>query len=318
MEWVETTGKTLVEAVDSALTALGVDEADLEYEVLQEPKSGLRGKLGMGSARIRARVKPISREKPNDRRRRRSREEKGERSEGSDRNRPRSGAKGGKSGKGKPRSNDGNSDSGNESEKESARESGKESARDGDRAEGSGEAGRRNRRRGGAGRSSGGDRERSVEKSSVSVEDQAKIAGEFLEGLVGSFGYSGSASSVIENDDITVSIEGEGLGLLIGPQGVTLVAIEELSRAVLHRACGSGTARLHVDVTGYRAARREALAGFAAQVAARAVETGKEQALDPMNASDRKVVHDALVEFEGVETLSEGDDPRRYVVVRPS
>ena len=311
MEWVETTGKTLVEAVDSALTALGVDESDLEYEVLQEPKSGLRGKLGMGSARIRARVKPISREKPNDRRRRRSREEKGERSEGSDRNRPRSGAK---SGKGKPRSNEGNSDSGNDSGNGPA----KESARDGDRAEGSGEAGRRNRRRGGAGRSSGGDRERTVEKSSVSVEDQAKIAGEFLEGLVGSFGYSGSASSVIENDDITVSIEGEGLGLLIGPQGVTLVAIEELSRAVLHRACGSGTARLHVDVTGYRAARREALAGFAAQVASRAVETGKEQALDPMNASDRKVVHDALVEFEGVETLSEGDDPRRYVVVRPS
>ena len=310
MEWVETTGKTLVEAVDSALTALGVDESDLEYEVLQEPKSGLRGKLGMGSARIRARVKPISREKPNDRRRRRSREEKSERSEGSDRNRPRSGPKGDKNGKGKPRSNEGRSDAGDES--------GRESGRDSDRAEGSGEAGRRNRRRGGAGRSSGGDRERTVEKSSVSVEDQAKIAGEFLEGLVGSFGYSGSASSVIENDDITVSIEGEGLGLLIGPQGVTLVAIEELSRAVLHRACGSGTARLHVDVTGYRAARREALAGFAAQVASRAVETGKEQALDPMNASDRKVVHDALVEFEGVETLSEGDDPRRYVVVRPS
>lgn len=314
MEWVETTGKTLVEAVDSALTALGVDESDLEYEVLQEPKSGIRGKLGMGSARIRARVKPISREKPNDRRRRRSREEKGERSEGSDRNRPRSGPKGDKNGKGKPRSNEGRSDAGDESGKDSGRESG----RDSDRAEGSGEAGRRNRRRGGAGRSSGGDRERTVEKSSVSVEDQAKIAGEFLEGLVGSFGYSGSASSVIENDDITVSIEGEGLGLLIGPQGVTLVAIEELSRAVLHRACGSGTARLHVDVTGYRAARREALAGFAAQVASRAVETGKEQALDPMNASDRKVVHDALVEFEGVETLSEGDDPRRYVVVRPS
>ncbi|MEN9594677.1 MAG: hypothetical protein RLY23_1160 [Actinomycetota bacterium] len=314
MEWVETTGKTLVEAVDSALTALGVDESDLEYEVLQEPKSGLRGKLGMGSARIRARVKPISREKPNDRRRRRSREEKGERSEGSDRNRPRSGPKGDKNGKGKTRSNEGRSDAGNESGKESARESG----RDSDRAEGSGEAGRRNRRRGGAGRSSGGDRERTVEKSSVSVEDQAKIASEFLEGLVGSFGYSGSSSSVIENDDITVSIEGEGLGLLIGPQGVTLVAIEELSRAVLHRACGSGTARLHVDVTGYRAARREALAGFAAQVASRAIETGKEQALDPMNASDRKVVHDALVEFEGVETLSEGDDPRRYVVVRPS
>ena len=57
MEWVETTGRTLEDAVDAALTALGVDEADLEYEVVQQPKSGILG-IGAAPARIRARVKP--------------------------------------------------------------------------------------------------------------------------------------------------------------------------------------------------------------------------------------------------------------------
>ena len=72
MEWVETTGKTVADALDAALNQLGVDEDEVEYEMLQEPKSGL---LGRREARIRARVKPISREKPGgDRRRRTSRE----------------------------------------------------------------------------------------------------------------------------------------------------------------------------------------------------------------------------------------------------
>ena len=157
-----------------------------------------------------------------------------------------------------------------------------------------------------------------MEKSSVPVEEQARIAEEFLVGLVGAFGYQGTASSEIEESDITVSVEGEGLGLLIGPQGATMQAIEELGRAVLHRHCGTGTARLHVDVSGYRAARRQALADFALKVAQQAVETGREQALDPMNSADRKVVHDALIEVEGISTLSEGEDPRRYVVIRPA
>src|SRR5688572_15256470 len=69
MEWVETTGRTLEEAVEAALDQLGVAEEDLEYQVLDEPKAGLLGRLGGREARIRARVRPISREKPGDRRR---------------------------------------------------------------------------------------------------------------------------------------------------------------------------------------------------------------------------------------------------------
>ena len=84
MEWVETTGRTIEEALDAALDQLGVHEDDAEYEVLEEPKKGLLGRIGASDARIRVRIKPVSREKPADRRRgkgrkrpddRRSREE---------------------------------------------------------------------------------------------------------------------------------------------------------------------------------------------------------------------------------------------------
>ena len=78
MEWIEITGRTVASAVEAALDELGVDESDLEYEVLEEPRGGL---LGRREARIRARVKPVSREKPGERRRRSSRGEGG-RSEG--------------------------------------------------------------------------------------------------------------------------------------------------------------------------------------------------------------------------------------------
>src|SRR5262245_22370772 len=69
MEWVETTGATVADALDAALDELGVHEDEVEYQVLQEPKAGLFGRLGGNPARIRARVKPISREKPGDRQR---------------------------------------------------------------------------------------------------------------------------------------------------------------------------------------------------------------------------------------------------------
>src|SRR6478735_4009385 len=69
MEWVQTTGRTVDEAVDAALDELGVHAEDVEVEVLEEPKAGFLGRFGGSEARVRVRLKPISREKPQDRRR---------------------------------------------------------------------------------------------------------------------------------------------------------------------------------------------------------------------------------------------------------
>jgi spoIIIJ-associated protein len=73
---------------------------------------------------------------------------------------------------------------------------------------------------------------------------------------------------------------------------------------------------VNVDVAGYREKRRAALQGFALGLAEKVRESGREQALEPMTAADRKVVHDAIAPLEDITTISEGEEPRRRVVVR--
>jgi len=86
----------------------------------------------------------------------------------------------------------------------------------------------------------------------------------------------------------------------------------------VQRRTGGCGVRVHGDVGGDRAKRREALSEFARQLAERVRDEDAEQALEPMGASDRKVVHDVVAEMEGVTTTSEGEEPRRRVVIRPA
>jgi spoIIIJ-associated protein len=114
------------------------------------------------------------------------------------------------------------------------------------------------------------------------------------------------------------TVEGTELGLLVGQKGVTLQAVQELVRSMVQRRfVGQPHARVRVDVAGYRARRREALARFAASVAESVKQSGVAKALDPMGSADRKVVHDTVNEIEGVVTLSEGEAEARRVVIRP-
>ena len=122
-----------------------------------------------------------------------------------------------------------------------------------------------------------------------------------------------------DDDAIEMSVTGEELGLLVGQKGNTLSALQELTRTVVQRnSDGAKTDRLRVDVAGYRARRAAALREFAQKLATEVVDTGTEKLLEPMGAADRKVVHDAITEIDGVETGSEGEEPRRRVVIRPT
>lgn len=147
------------------------------------------------------------------------------------------------------------------------------------------------------------------------VGDEAQ---RFVQGLVDAFGLTGTASVHREADDIEVKVDGTDLGLLVGPRGTTLQAVQELARVAAQRRLGDHETRLRVDVGGYRERRREALGRFAQQVAAQVVAEGTAKRLEPMSSSDRKIIHDVLAEYEGVETRSEGDDPQRCVVIAPA
>lgn len=158
-----------------------------------------------------------------------------------------------------------------------------------------------------------------MSETTVSVQEQADAAAAFTKGLVEAFGYEADVTTREEAEDVViVDVAGDGLGLLVGPKGATLHAIEELVRTAMQRQTEGHGVRIHVDVGGYRARRREALEEFARGVAAQVMESGVEKALEPMSAADRKAVHDACAEVDGVSTTSEGEDPRRRVVILPA
>jgi spoIIIJ-associated protein len=326
MDWIEVTARTVDEAKELALDRLGVVEDELEFEVVDEARRGLFG-IARGDARIRARVKPLSREKPSDRKRRRRPNERSQRGgQGG------GGGRGGGSARG-PRSGDrssgvatrGDADDGSR-EADQPREAKQSPARAPGQGGGS-------RRRGGRGRGSGGGAraastgesgsdqddkvEAEVDVETVPVSDQAEHAAKFTEELVRTMGFSASIRTEIDEDDVTVHVEGDGLGALVGPRGVTIQALQEVVRAVVQHHAGGHSAWIHVDVAGYRERRRQALAEFARQVASEVSATGEERALEPMGAADRKVVHDVVSEIDGVGTTSEGEEPRRRVVVLP-
>lgn|SRR5581483_1686392 len=314
MEWVETTGRTVEDAKDAALDQLGVDERDAEFQILEEPRAGLFGRL-RGEARVRARVRPVAPRPKVERSGRRRRRERSARTAGT-------------------------SAPASSSQPERAPTSDEVPAGDGDGSDGgappaqSGQARRRSRSRGGRGRGrgrsgasgremaagAGSTTEGSEMTKELTVDEQAAIMRTFLEGLVDAFELDGTiAEARVDDETIELRVDGEDLGLLIGPKGQTLQAIQELARTVVQRqASGTHHGRVRIDVAGYRQRRREALERFTRQVAADVLATGVARALEPMHPADRKVVHDVVNEIDGVQTTSEGEEPHRRVVILPA
>ena len=312
MEWVETTGKTIDEAKDAALDQLGVDEQDAEFEVVEEPRAGLFGRT-RGEARVRARVLPTQ---PRPKVERRDRK-------------PRSGRTGERK---KPGGGARTADTPAVSAEADAPAAAADDAvatdvavAEAPRPSNGGAArprrgGGRNGTRGPNGnRADRDDDDGSKDMSETELMEQAEVVKSFLLDLLDAFGLDGEVSAApAEEGAVELDVTGADLGLLIGPKGQTLQAIQELSRSALQRQKpGETHARVRVDVSGYRQRRREALERFVQDIAQQVKESGVQKALEPMSPPDRKVVHDTVNEIDGVTTISEGEDARRRVVILP-
>jgi len=316
VEWVEASGKSLAEAKETVLDMLGVAEDDAEFVVLSEPKAGLFGRL-RGEARVQARVRPVA---PPPKRTRRQRPDR--KREGGERSRSN-----GSKGKG---ANGGGRQEGDAADEQAGEGSATVGASGG--SNGNGGSNRRNRSRGGgssggnqskqqgrqaSGRASG-EREENMEES-LTLEQQGEAAQQFLSGLVQEFGLDATVSySEVDEETVQVAATGDDLGLLVGPRGATLSAVQDLTRTFVQRQSENRTDRILVDVGGYREKRNAALRRFAEGIADEVKGSGDERALEPMSPADRKVIHDAVNEIDGVETRSDGMEPTRYVVIAPA
>ncbi|GAB3775003.1 spoIIIJ-associated protein [Nocardioides ginsengisegetis] len=147
------------------------------------------------------------------------------------------------------------------------------------------------------------------------LEQEGDIAADYLEELLDIADLDGDLDMDVEGDRAAVSIVGADLSQLVGARGEVLDALQELTRLAVYRETGERS-RLMLDVSGYRAEKREQLVALAEETIARVKESGERVALDAMTPFERKVVHDAVA-AAGLVSESEGVEPRRHVVVLP-
>jgi spoIIIJ-associated protein len=143
---------------------------------------------------------------------------------------------------------------------------------------------------------------------------EGDIAADYLERFLDIVDYDGDIDLDVENDRAIVAIVGSDLQPLVGRNGETLDALQELTRLAVQQRTGERS-RLMLDISGHREARRTQLRTLAEATARRVLDSGEEVKLAPMNPFERKVVHDTVSGIEGVRSESEGEEPQRRVVV---
>ncbi len=328
-------GKTVEEATEQALDQLGVAVGDAEVIVVDEPKTGLFGRVRV-EARVRARVRPVGARPRRERARRGGGNKSGQGSQGTRQGGQRSSA--GASGRDQSESADSNGSGAVSSNGASTTTAGTGSGtsrsarrrRNRSKATSTGAAsveGSRDGAGNGSGRPSAQKTpQRSTEAKEtvdmaegMTLEEQGEVGRAFVADLLSEFGMEGTVETrLLDEDTVEIAALGEDLGILVGPRGSTLAALQDLTRAVVQRQCPSRTDRILVDVAGYRERRSAALKRFSVQIAQEVLASGQEKALEPMSPADRKAVHDAINEMSGVETRSEGEDPNRHIVIAPA
>jgi spoIIIJ-associated protein len=332
VEWVEVAGKTIAEATELALDQLGVAEGDAEVIVITEPKAGLFGRM-RGEARVKVRVRPVGARPKRERSRDRSRGGKsgGQGSNGPEgrpatpRTETRPPAASGVTSTTTSTSNGSSEGTGGGTSRSARRRRNRSQAANGASSNGETRTASSSSRT-----DSNGSADKSTQRTKepketaamaegMTLEEQGEVGRAFLAGLLTEYGVAASVEMrLLDEETVEIAALGDDLGLLVGPRGSTLSALQDLTRAVVQRQCPSRTDRILVDVAGYREKRSAALKRFSLQIAEEVIASGQEKALEAMSPADRKAVHDAVNEIDGVATRSEGEDPNRYIVIAPA
>jgi spoIIIJ-associated protein len=283
MEWVEVQGNTVDLAVEVALKELDLrSREDATVEVIQEPKAGFLG-MGGKDAIVKVSKAPKKRRRSRGRGRSKSPQDSGANQRDSSKN------------KQKPKQNQQRQKQNNQTKSNQTKKSRQEK------------------------QVPKSDEQKPDDRSNdrpeqAPIEEQAKVAAGFITGLLEAFGLEGTVETRIEDDVLYIDVEGAQTEALVGTKGSVMQSVHELTRTVVQRKT-YGAPRMRIDIAGYRARRREALKIYTAKLAEQVIAEQDEAMLEPMNAADRKVIHDAVAEIDGVRSFSEGDEPRRAVVI---
>ena len=154
--------------------------------------------------------------------------------------------------------------------------------------------------------------------SEAGMQQAEKLATDFVTGLLAKMGVEGQVKTLpqVECDQLRLEISGPDMGPIIGRRGDTLDAIQYLGSLVLNNALDEHV-RLSVDTENYREKRAESLERLARKMAMKVVKAHRSMTLEPMNPYERRIIHAALQDFNGVTTYSTGTEPGRRVVIAP-
>lgn len=149
------------------------------------------------------------------------------------------------------------------------------------------------------------------------VQDPAEKAAQYLKDVLGKMGLPDVQVEIQKEEaGANLSLSGEDIGFIIGHRGETLDALQYLSSLVANHVDESYY-RITLDVGNYREKRKETLEALGKRMAVRAVKTGRNSSLEPMNPYERRIIHTAVQAVEGAKSWSEGEDLSRHVVIGP-
>ena len=153
-------------------------------------------------------------------------------------------------------------------------------------------------------------------KGVARLEEEGDIAADYLEALLDIADLDGDIDIDVENDRASLAIVGGKLRHLVGAEGEVLDAIQELTRLAVQTSTGDRS-RLMLDIDNFRGNKRTELKKLAHEMADEAKSSGKAIKLAPMNAFERKIIHDTIQEL-GLTSESDGEDPNRFVTIYSS